>query len=55
MDNIEILKFQLKEKEQQLKNIKVNTFTFNQEINSLILEIKGIKEKIQLAEDNTNE
>lgn len=51
MNNIESLKFELKEKEEKLKNAHLSHFTLHKDILELIDEIAQIKEKIKILED----
>lgn len=53
--NLEELKFTLKQKEEELHNSQMNTFTLNPDISKLALEISLLRTEIKELENEENE
>lgn len=53
-EELESLKFSLIEKEDKLKSLSIDTFTYNPEINVLTKEISELKDKIKELEEEFN-
>lgn len=53
--NLEELKFTLKQKEEELHNLNMNTFTLNPDISKLALEIALLRTEIKDLENEENE
>lgn len=53
-DKLTELKFSLSEKEDKLKSLAINTFTYNPEIDRLTQEILELKNEIKELEDKLN-
>ena len=55
MNELESLKFSLKEKEEKLKNFDTNIFTLNLEVQELITEISDLENQIKQMEEKNDE
>lgn len=54
MTELEILKFNLKEKEDKLYSLRQNIFVLNPEIGNLVTQIYELKKEIEIKEGKEN-
>lgn len=54
MTELEILKFNLKEKEDKLYSLRQNIFVLNPEIGKLVTQIYELKKEIEIKEGKEN-
>ena len=54
MTTLEQLKFELKQKEEELQKLELHIFTLNPEINELVNKIAVIREQIAALEEEQN-
>ena len=54
MEKLDVLKFELNEKIDELGRLRFDTFTFNPRVNELAKEITSLQEQIKEIEEDMN-